>query len=347
MKVALITGITGQDGSYLAEFLLGKGYVVHGIKRRTSGSNLERIKHLCDDEALRDRFYLHEGDLIDSSSLKRLIEAIQPNELYNLAAMSEVKTSFDIPEYSTFVNALGTLHLLESIRSSSSQVKFYQASTSELYGKVQEIPQKETTPFYPRSPYAVSKLYAYWNVVNYREAYNLYACNGILFNHESPRRGEFFVSKKITKAVARIKLGLQEKVVLGNLDAQRDWGYAKDFVEGMWLILQQNKPEDFLLATGRVATVREFAQLAFREADIDLVWTGNGLEEKGIDSNSGKVLIEVSPSFFRPAEVDLLVGDATKAKRMLGWYPKTSFEDLVKLMVKAELESFADIVVKI
>lgn len=337
-KKALITGITGQDGSYLAELLLEKGYHVHGLIRRSSLSNLDRISILCNNPAIRGRFFLHEGDLGDSSSLKRIIETVSPQEVYNLAAMSHVKTSFDMPEYTADVDALGVLRLLDTIKSHDSKIRFYQASTSELYGKVREIPQNEKTPFHPRSPYAVAKLYAYWIVVNYREAYGLHASNGILFNHESPRRGDTFVSKKITQAVARISKGLQEKLVLGNLDAQRDWGYAKDFVEGMWRILQKEKSDDYVLATGETTPVRKFVELAFREVDIQIQWEGKGLHEKGRDAASGKVIVEVSPQFFRPSEVDLLIGDASKARKELGWIPKTGLEELVRIMMKADLE---------
>ncbi len=337
MKRALITGITGQDGSYLAEFLLEKGYAVHGLIRRSSLSNLNRIANLCSDPALAGKFFLHEGDLGDASSLKRIVEKVSPHEIYNLAAMSHVKVSFDMPEYTADVDAIGVLRLLDAIRSFDSKIRFYQASTSELYGKIAETPQTEKTPFHPRSPYGVAKLYAYWIVVNYREAYGLHASNGILFNHESPRRGENFVSRKITQGVARIAKGLQEKIVLGNLDAKRDWGYAKDFVEGMWLMLQQDKPEDYVLATGTTTTVRRFAELAFQESGISLRWEGSGVQEKGIDGE-GKLRIEVSPQFFRPAEVDLLIGDAGKAKRELGWTARTSVEELVRMMVQSDIE---------
>lgn len=336
MKKALITGITGQDGSYLAEFLLEKGYTVHGLVRRSSSSNLYRIQQLLDP--VRE-ITLHEGDLLDSSSLERLVDSIQPDELYNLAAMSHVRVSFEVPEYTANIDGIGVLRLLEAVRKNSPHTRFYQASTSELYGKVQQIPQSETTPFYPRSPYGIAKLYAYWATVNYREAYNLYACNGILFNHESPRRGETFVSKKITLAVAKISAGLQDKLVLGNLDAKRDWGYAKDFVEGMWLMLQQAKPEDFVLATGETTTVREFVQLAFNEVGIDIEWSGRGVDEKGYDKSSGRVVVVLSPEFFRPSEVDLLVGDPSKAKRKLGWSSKTSLKELVQVMMQHDLES--------
>lgn len=342
MKVALITGITGQDGSYLAEFLLEKGYAVHGLVRRSSCPNLGRISHLCENPSLKNRFFLQSGDLCDAGSLRRIVDLVQPDEIYNLGAMSDVKESFDAPDYAANVDALGTLRLLEIIRLTSPEIKFYQASTSELYGKVQETPQKETTPFYPRSPYGVAKLYAYWAVVNFREAYNLFACNGILFNHESPRRGECFISRKITLAVARIKKGLQEKLIVGNLNAQRDWGYAKDFVEGMWLMLQHSQPVDFVLATGTVMSVRKFAELAFQEVDIEIIWEGTGLNEVGKDRKTGKVLIEVSAEFFRPAEVDFLLGDATKAKEILGWQPKTQIQELVKMMVQSDLALFSN-----
>jgi GDPmannose 4,6-dehydratase len=341
VKRALITGITGQDGSYLAEFLLEKGYSVHGIVRRSSVSNLPRIQHLCDDPSLRSRFMLHEGDLSDTSSLQNVYDAVGPDEVYNLAAMSHVRISFDTPEYTANINSLGTIRLLEIMRAHYPQAKFYQASTSELYGKVREIPQTETTPFHPRSPYGVAKLAAYWAVVNYRESYDLFACNGILFNHESPRRGDNFVSRKITIGVAKIKMGMQDKVVLGNLDAKRDWGYAKDFVEGMWLMLQQQTPDDFVLATGKTTTVRHFVELAFKEVDIEIEWTGQGLQETGINRATGQVVVEVSPEFFRPAEVDILIGEPTKAQVKLGWVPRTNVEELVKLMVKADFQEVA------
>ncbi len=334
MKKALITGITGQDGSYLADLLLEKGYEVHGIVRRSSSSNLARISHLLNNT----RLSLHEGDLTDTSSLKRIFEETQPEEIYNLGAMSDVKVSFDMPEYTADVDGLGVMRILEIIRTSSPKTKLYQASTSELYGKVQEIPQNERTPFYPRSPYGVAKLYAYWAIVNYREAYNLFACNGILFNHESPRRGENFVSRKITLAASKIKLGLQEKLILGNLSSKRDWGYAKDFVEGMWLMLQQSTPEDFVLATGVTTTVRHFTELAFARLGIQITWEGEGACEKGIDSTTGKVLVEVSPKYFRPSEVDILIGDPNKAKEKLKWSPKTKIEELVDLMIDSDLK---------
>ena len=339
MKKALITGITGQDGSYLAELLLDKGYEVHGIIRRSSSFNTGRIDHLFNDPALHDkRFFLYHGDLTDSSNLNRLLEKIHPDEIYNLAAQSHVKVSFELPEYTAETDAMGTLRFIDAIKETGLATRFYQASTSELYGKVQAIPQSETTPFYPRSPYGVAKLYAYWIIVNYREAYNLFACNGILFNHESPRRGETFVTRKITRAVARIALGLEETVYLGNLAAQRDWGYAPEYVEGMWRVLQQPEPGDYILATGVMHTVREFAALAFRETGVELEWQGEGREERGIDPKTGKVRVAVDPNYFRPAEVDLLVGDAGKARRVLGWEPKTTLPELVHLMVQADLE---------
>ncbi|NMA72570.1 MAG: GDP-mannose 4,6-dehydratase [Bacteroidales bacterium] len=345
MKKALISGITGQDGSFLAEFLLEKGYEVHGILRRSSSFNTGRIEHLYFDEWIRDMkkerlVELHYGDMTDSSSLIRIIQQIQPDEIYNLAAQSHVKVSFEVPEYTADTDALGTLRMLEAVRilGLEKKVRIYQASTSELYGKVQEIPQSETTPFYPRSPYAVAKQYAFWITKNYRESYNMYAVNGILFNHESERRGETFVTRKITLAAARIALGLQDKLYLGNLNAKRDWGYAKDFVECMWLMLQQDDPEDYVIATGEMHSVREFCTLAFNEAGIDIEWRGTGLEEKGVEKSTGRVLIEVSPRYFRPAEVDQLQGDPTKARTKLGWNPRqTSFEDLVRIMVQYDL----------
>ncbi len=338
VKKALITGITGQDGSYLAEFLLEKGYEVHGLIRRTSSYNLDRIGHLCSRSDLKKRFFIHEGDLSDASSLQRIVRATCPDEVYNLAAMSDVKVSFDSPEYTVDVDAIGTFRLMEAIRFTCPAARFYQASTSELYGKVREIPQTETTPFYPRSPYAVAKLCAYWAVINYREAYGMYACNGILFNHESPRRGEGFVSRKITLSVAKIKAGLQRTLVLGNLDAKRDWGYAKDFVEGMWQMLQSSDPDDYVLATGVTTTVRDFVELAFKEIDIELRWEGKGFEEKGFDVTTGALLVETSPEFSRPTEVDLLIGSPLKAKKQLGWEPKTSLEELVRIMVASDLK---------
>lgn len=343
-KVALITGITGQDGSYLAEFLIDKGYEVHGVLRRSSSFNTGRIEHLYLDEWVRDMkrkrlVNLHWGDMTDTSSLIRIIQTIKPDEIYNLAAQSHVKVSFDVPEFTAETDAVGTLRLLEAVRilGMEHKTKIYQASTSELFGLVQETPQKETTPFYPRSPYAVAKLYAYWIMKNYRESYGMFAVNGILFNHESERRGENFVTRKITLAACRIAQGLQDKLYLGNLSSLRDWGYAKDYVECMWLMLQQEKPEDFVIATGEQHTVREFCTLAFKYAGIELEWNGEGLEEKGIDKNTGKVLVEVDPKYFRPAEVQTLLGDPTKARTVLGWNPrKTSFDELVRLMVESD-----------
>jgi len=346
MKKALITGITGQDGSFLAEFLLEKGYEVHGIIRRSSSFNTGRIEHLYLDEWVRDMKHkrlvnLHYGDMTDSSSLIRILQLIQPDEIYNLAAQSHVKVSFDVPEYTAEADAIGTLRLLEAVRilGLEKKTRIYQASTSELYGLVQEIPQKESTPFYPRSPYGVAKLYGFWITKNYRESYGMYAVNGILFNHESERRGETFVTRKITLAAARISLGLQSKLYLGNLSSLRDWGYAKDYVECMWLILQHKEPEDFVIATGEYHSVREFASLAFKYAGIELKWEGKGVEEKGIDVKTGKTLVEVDPKYFRPAEVEQLLGDPTKAKTLLGWNPKkTSFEDLVRIMVESDIK---------
>ena len=343
-KVALITGITGQDGSYLAEFLIDKGYEVHGVLRRSSSFNTGRIEHLFLDVWVRDMkrkrlVNLHWGDMTDTSSLIRIIQTIQPDEIYNLAAQSHVKVSFDVPEFTAETDAVGTLRLLEAVRilGMEHKTKIYQASTSELFGLVQETPQKETTPFYPRSPYAVAKLYAYWIMKNYRESYGMFAVNGILFNHESERRGENFVTRKITLAACRIAQGLQDKLYLGNLSSLRDWGYAKDYVECMWLMLQQEKPEDFVIATGEQHTVREFCTLAFKYAGIELEWQGEGLAEKGIDKNTGKVLVEVDPKYFRPAEVQTLLGDPTKARTVLGWNPrKTSFDELVRLMVESD-----------
>ena len=338
-KVALITGVTGQDGAYLAEFLLNKGYIVHGLKRRTSLFNTDRIDHLYRDRHDKDvRFFLHHGDMTDSSSLIRIIQQTQPDEIYNLAAQSHVAVSFEEPEYTANSDGLGVLRLLEAIRilGLEKKTKFYQASTSELYGLVQEIPQKETTPFYPRSPYAVAKMYGYWIVVNYREAYGMYACNGILFNHESPIRGETFVTRKITRALARIKLGLQECLYLGNMDAKRDWGHAKDYVEMQWLMLQQEKPEDFVIATGVQYSVRDFVDAAAKELGIAISWKGEGVDEKGFDTN-GKCIVAVDPRYFRPTEVETLLGDATKAKQKLGWTPKISFEQLVTEMVRTDL----------
>jgi GDPmannose 4,6-dehydratase len=338
MKIALITGITGQDGSYLSELLLEKNYEVHGIIRRSSSFNTGRIDHIIHDREAEGRFFFHHGDLTDASNLNRLLEKIQPDEIYNLAAQSHVKVSFDLPDYTAQVDALGTLRFLDAIRETHIQTKFYQASTSELFGKVQEVPQTEKTPFYPRSPYGVAKLYGYWIMVNYREAYNLFACNGILFNHESPRRGETFVTRKITRAAARIKAGLQENLLLGNLNAKRDWGYAPEFVEGMWRMLQQPEPDDYVLATGETHSVREFVDLTFNELDIELDWQGSGVDEKGIDCRTGKVLVSVDPEYYRPTEVDLLIGNPAKAKEMLDWEPKIRFEELVRLMARSDWE---------
>ncbi|OJV87424.1 MAG: GDP-mannose 4,6-dehydratase [Bacteroidia bacterium 44-10] len=345
-KVALITGITGQDGSFLAELLIEKGYEVHGIIRRSSSFNTARIEHLYFDEWVRDMHRdrlvnLHYADMTDSSSLIRIIQTTQPDEIYNLAAQSHVKVSFDVPEYTAETDAVGTLRLLEAVRilGLEKKTRIYQASTSELYGLVQEVPQKETTPFYPRSPYGVAKLYGFWITKNYRESYGMFAVNGILFNHESERRGETFVTRKITIAVARIAQGEQDKLYLGNLNALRDWGYAKDYVECMWLMLQHDTPEDFVVATGEMHTVREFCTLAFAEAGITLRWEGEGIDEKGIDTATGKVLVEVDPKYFRPAEVEQLLGDPTKARTLLGWNPrKTSFEELVRLMVRHDMK---------
>ena len=340
-KTALITGITGQDGAYLAELLLKKGYEVHGIKRRSSLFNTERIDHLYRDPHEEDsKFHLHYGDMTDSTNLIRIVQESQPDEIYNLAAQSHVKVSFETPEYTANADATGALRLLEAIRilNLEKKTRYYQASTSELYGKVQEIPQTENTPFYPRSPYAVAKLYAYWITKNYREAYDLYACNGILFNHESPIRGETFVTRKITRGVARIKLGLQKKIYLGNLDAERDWGHAKDFVEGMWLMLQQDKPEDYVLATGKTTSVRDFINLSFKEVGMNIDWKGEGVEEKGYDSESGNVVVEIDSRYFRPTEVDLLIGDASKAKKDLGWEPRFTVNELIKDMMQSDLK---------
>lgn len=340
-KVAFITGITGQDGAYLAELLLKKDYIVHGLKRRSSSFNTGRIDHLYQDPHVNKRnFILHHGDLTDSTNLIRIIQEIQPDEIYNLAAQSHVQVSFETPEYTANADGLGTLRILEAIRllNMADKTKFYQASTSELYGMVQEVPQNEKTPFYPRSPYAVAKIYGYWITINYREAYNLYACNGILFNHESPVRGETFVTRKITRAVARISMGTQERVYLGNLDAQRDWGHASDFVEGMWRILQQEEPEDFVLATGVTTTIREFTERAFAEVGITLEWSGNGVDETGRDAKSGNILVSIDPAYFRPTEVDLLIGDASKAREKLAWQPTCNLQQMIEEMIKADLE---------
>ena len=339
-KTALITGITGQDGSYLAEILLQKGYEVHGIIRRSSSFNTQRIDGLYNDESLKDRFFLHYGDLTDSSNLNRILEKTQPDEIYNLGAQSHVKVSFEVPEYTADVDAIATLRFLDAIKDMglARQVKFYQASTSELFGKVQETPQRETTPFYPRSPYAVAKQYAYWIVVNYREAYGIFASNGILFNHESERRGETFVTRKITRAAGRIKLGLQDKLVLGNMGSKRDWGYAPEYAEGMWRILQAEKPGEYVLATNETHTVREFAQLAFARLGMDIEWSGKAENERGICRQTGKTVIEISPRYYRPTEVDFLLGDPAKAKKELGWAPKTTFAKLVEIMTDADFE---------
>ena len=340
-KVALITGVTGQDGAYLSEFLLKKGYAVHGIKRRSSLFNTDRIDHLYRDPHETGYDYqLHYGDMTDSTNLIRIIQDVQPDEIYNLAAQSHVQVSFETPEYTANSDGLGVLRLLEAIRilKLEKKTRFYQASTSELYGLVQETPQKETTPFYPRSPYAAAKLYAYWITINYREAYGLYACNGILFNHESPLRGETFVTRKITRAVCRIKQGLQKKLYLGNLSSKRDWGHARDYVEAMYLMLQQPKPEDFVIATGVTVTVREFVERAFKEVDIGISWKGQGVEEKGLNAESAEVLVEVDPRYFRPTEVELLQGDSTKAQTKLGWKPKTNLAELVREMVAKDMK---------
>ena len=339
-KTALITGITGQDGSYLAELLLEKNYTVHGIIRRSSSFNTQRIDHLYYDKKLSGRFFLHYGDLTDSSNLNRILDKTTPDEIYNLGAQSHVKVSFEVPEYTADVDGIATLRFLDAIKEVGlvSKTRFYQASTSELFGKVRETPQRETTPFYPRSPYAVAKQYAYWIVVNYREAYNIFACNGILFNHESERRGETFVTRKITRAAGRIKLGLQDKLILGNLDSKRDWGYAPEYVEGMWRILQADSPDEYVLATGETHTVREFTELAFARQGIDIDWEGKDEYERGVCRKTGKVVVEVSPQYYRPTEVDLLLGDASKAKSVLGWEPKTTFRKLVEIMTDADFK---------
>lgn len=339
MKKALITGITGQDGSYLAELLLEKGYEVHGLIRRASTFNTERIEHLYQDPHQKGvKLYLHYGDLSDSSNVSRLLEKIKPEEIYHLGAQSHVRVSFDMPEYTGDVTGLGTLRILDAIREAGIKTKFYQASSSEMFGLVQEVPQKETTPFYPRSPYGCAKVYAYWITKNYRESYSLFACNGILFNHESPRRGETFVTRKISRGLARVFLGLEDALYLGNLDAKRDWGYAKDYVEGMWRMLQQDKPDDYILATNEAHTVREFVEETCRHLGIDLAWQGSEREERGLDTKTGKAIIKIDPKYFRPAEVDLLIGDNTKAREVLGWEPKVKFKELVKIMIEADLE---------
>ncbi|MGX9726338.1 MAG: GDP-mannose 4,6-dehydratase [Candidatus Electronema sp. VV] len=341
MKTALITGVTGQDGAYLAELLLEKGYSVHGLKRRSSLFNTDRVDHLYQDPHEEDvRFKLHHGDLTDATNLIRIVQEVEPDEIYNLAAQSHVAVSFETPEYTANSDALGTLRLLEAIRilGLESKTRFYQASTSELFGKVQEIPQRETTPFYPRSPYAVAKLYSYWITVNYREAYKMYCCNGILFNHESPVRGETFVTRKITRALARIKLGLQDAIFLGNLNSLRDWGHAKDYVQMQWLMLQQEQPEDFVIATGVQHSVREFVEIAAEELGMHIVWQGSGLEEIGIERKSGKIIVRVDPRYFRPTEVETLLGDPSKAKEKLGWEPKITFEEMVREMIVEDLK---------
>jgi len=338
VKKALITGVTGQDGSYLLEILLEKGYEVHGLIRRSSSFNTGRIDHIINDEKYNDRFFFHHGDLTDASGLNRVLEKIGPNEIYNLAAQSHVKVSFDIPDYTAQVDALGTLRFLDAIRETQIDTKFYQASTSELFGKVNETPQNENTPFYPRSPYGVAKLYAYWIVVNYREAYNLYACNGILFNHESPRRGKTFVTRKIVQAACKIKEGQQDCLYLGNLDAKRDWGYAPEFCEGMWLMMQQDKPEDYVLSTGETHTVREFVELTFKELEMDVEWHGKGIDEVGIEVRTGKKVVSIDEKYFRLTEVDILIGDPSKAKKQLGWESKTTLTEIVKLMVDSDIK---------
>jgi GDPmannose 4,6-dehydratase len=340
-KVALITGVTGQDGAYLSEFLLNKGYEVHGVKRRASLFNTDRIDHLYHDRHEANvNFFLHYGDLTDSTNLIRIIQEVKPDEIYNLAAQSHVQVSFETPEYTANSDALGTLRILEAVRilGLTEKTRFYQASTSELYGKVQEIPQSEKTPFYPRSPYAAAKIYGYWITVNYREAYHIFACNGILFNHESPLRGETFVTRKITRAIARIKLGLQEQLYLGNLNSKRDWGFAGDYVEAMWMMLQQPEPEDFVIAAGETHMVREFVERAFAEIGIAIEWRGSGVDEQGIDAATGKVLVGIDPRYFRPTEVDLLLGDPTKARQKLGWKPRVGFPELVKMMVASDIK---------
>ena len=342
-KTALITGVNGQDGAYLAELLLKKGYIVHGVKRRSSLINTNRIDHFYADPQIEDKkFYLHYGDMTDSMNVVRLIKETKPNEIYNLAAQSHVKVSFETPEYTANADGIGVLRCLEAIKllGLESKVKFYQASTSELFGKVLQVPQNEKTPFYPRSPYAVAKLYAYWITVNYREAYNIFACNGILFNHEGPTRGETFVTRKITQAVAKIFYNKQDKLYLGNLSAKRDWGHAKDYVRGMWKILQHDVPEDFVLSSGKMYSVREFVDLAFKHVNIDIEWSGQGVDEKGIDKKNGKILIEVDSRYFRPTEVDQLLGDSSKAKKILSWETKISFEEMVSEMVESDLKIF-------
>jgi GDPmannose 4,6-dehydratase len=337
-KIALITGITGQDGSYLAELLLEKGYQVHGIIRRSSSFNTSRIEHIFQDpHEAQKRLVLHYGDLADATNISRLIERVRPDEIYNLAAQSHVRVSFDIPEYTGDITAIGALRMLDAIRESRVRTKFYQASSSEMYGLVQEVPQTESTPFYPRSPYGAAKVYAYWITKNYRESYDMFACNGILFNHESPRRGATFVTRKITRGLSRIKLGLDEVLYLGNLDAKRDWGYAKDYVEGMWKMMQQELPDDFVLATNETHTVRELVELSAARLGYEMTWQGRGIGEVGVDGKTGKILVKIDPEYFRPAEVDLLIGDYSKAKTDLGWEPKVTFRELIELMVDADL----------
>ena len=337
-KIALITGVTGQDGSYLTEVLLKKGYEVHGLVRKSSSFNTKRIDHIIENKKYFDSFFFHYGDLTDPSSLNRLLDKIKPQEIYNLGAQSHVKVSFQMPDYTAQVDALGTLRLLDAIRDTEIDTKFYQASTSELFGKTSGLAQNENTPFYPRSPYGVAKLYAYWIVVNYREAYNLFACNGILFNHESPRRGETFVTRKITKAACKINLKLQDVLFLGNLDARRDWGYAPEYCEGMWKMLQQEEAQDYILATGRTASVREFTELAFKEFDVTIKWRGSGVNEVGLDAKTDKVIIKIDKNYYRPTEVKMLQGDFSKAEKLLNWKPKTNLEQLVKLMVKSDMK---------
>ncbi len=340
MKKALITGITGQDGSYLAELLIEKGYQVHGIIRRSSSFNTARIDHLYNNQEILDKkLFLHYGDLTDSSNISRIIEKIKPDEIYNLGAQSHVKVSFEIPEYTCDTTGLGTLRILDAIKDSGIKTKFYQASSSEMFGLVQEVPQNEKTPFYPRSPYGCAKVFSYWITKNYRESYGIFACNGILFNHESPRRGGTFVTKKITQGLVKIKLGLEDKLYLGNLEAKRDWGYTKDFVYGMHLMMQANKPDDYVLATGETHSVREFVELSCKHLSIDLEWQGQGINEKGLDRKTGKTIIEIEKKYFRPAEVDLLIGDYSKAKKELNWEPRVKFEELVKIMIEADLEN--------
>ncbi len=338
-KKALITGVTGQDGSYLCENLLSKGYEVHGIIRRSSSFNTKRINHIIHNDEFKEKFFFHYGDLTDASNLNRLLEKIEPNEIYNLAAQSHVKVSFEIPDYTAQVDALGTLRFLDAIRETQIPTKFYQASTSELYGKVQETPQSESTPFYPRSPYGVAKLYAYWIIVNYREAYNIFASNGILFNHESPRRGETFVTRKITRAVSKIFKGKQKLLLLGNLDAKRDWGYAPEYVEGMWRMLQQKTPDDYVLATGKCYTVRQFVELSFKHVGVDVEWRGKNEDEVGIDKATGNTVVVIDKRYYRPTEVDLLIGNPSKAKKHLDWEAKTNINDLVKIMMKYDLDN--------